>query len=68
MTYFKGQKETLPAMGDCGDLTQSSEVASDCGKPPCPNYEALLKLIERLSLECKGRSPVGRSAAAPHTA
>ncbi|XP_052036933.1 ankyrin repeat domain-containing protein 26-like [Apodemus sylvaticus] len=40
-------------MGDCGDLTQSSEVASDCGKPPCPNYEALLKLIERLSLECK---------------
>ncbi|GAB1287466.1 Coiled-coil domain-containing 144B [Apodemus speciosus] len=48
-----GQKETLPAMGDFGDLTQSSEAASDYGKSPCPNYEAILKLTERLSQECK---------------
>ncbi|XP_038959546.1 ankyrin repeat domain-containing protein 26-like isoform X1 [Rattus norvegicus] len=40
-------------MEDLGDLTQSSETASECGKFPSPNYEAILKLIERLSLECK---------------
>uniref|UniRef100_A0A8C6N3G3 DUF3496 domain-containing protein n=1 Tax=Mus spicilegus TaxID=10103 RepID=A0A8C6N3G3_MUSSI len=40
-------------MEDVGDLTQSSETASEYGRPPCPNYEAILKLIERLSLECK---------------
>lgn len=68
MTYFKGETESLPAMEDVGDLTQSSETASEYGRPPCPNYEAILKLIERLSLECKGNSTVGRSAAALHTA
>ncbi|NP_001411419.1 coiled-coil domain containing 144B isoform 1 [Mus musculus] len=40
-------------MEDVGDLTQSSETASEYGRPPCPNYEAILRLIERLSLECK---------------
>ncbi|XP_031232477.1 ankyrin repeat domain-containing protein 26-like [Mastomys coucha] len=53
MTHFKGQKENLPAMEDFDELTQSSETASDYGRSPCLNYEAILKLIERLSLECK---------------
>ncbi|XP_035317449.1 ankyrin repeat domain-containing protein 26-like isoform X1 [Cricetulus griseus] len=39
-------------MEDFDDLTQSSEISS-FGKFPCPNYEAVLKLIEHLSLECK---------------
>lgn len=67
MTYFKGQKENLPAMEDLGDLSQSSETASECGKLASPNYEAILKLIEGLSLECKGKSAVDRSAGALHT-
>lgn len=67
MTYFKGQKENLPTMEDLGDLTQSSETASECGKFPSPNYEAILKLIEHLSLECKGKSAVDRSAGARNT-
>ncbi|XP_032752876.1 ankyrin repeat domain-containing protein 26-like [Rattus rattus] len=40
-------------MEDLGDLSQSSETASECGKLASPNYEAILKLIEGLSLECK---------------
>ncbi|CAH6789192.1 Ccdc144b [Phodopus roborovskii] len=40
-------------MEDFDDLTQSSETSSEYGKFPCPNYEAILKLIEHLSLECK---------------
>nr|XP_034355809.1 ankyrin repeat domain-containing protein 26-like [Arvicanthis niloticus] len=40
-------------MEDFDDLTQSSETASDYGRSSCPNYEAILKLIKRLSLECK---------------
>ncbi|XP_051013710.1 ankyrin repeat domain-containing protein 26-like [Acomys russatus] len=38
------------------DLTESSETASEYGSSPCPNYEAVLKLIEHLSLECKDSS------------
>ncbi|XP_013202895.1 ankyrin repeat domain-containing protein 26-like [Microtus ochrogaster] len=40
-------------MEDFDDLTQSSETASEYGRFSCPNYEAVLKLIEHLSLECK---------------
>ncbi|XP_040610434.1 ankyrin repeat domain-containing protein 26-like [Mesocricetus auratus] len=40
-------------MEDFDDLTQSSETSSEYGKFPCSNYEATLKLIEHLSLECK---------------
>ncbi|XP_057613286.1 ankyrin repeat domain-containing protein 26-like [Chionomys nivalis] len=47
------QKENPPAMEDSDDLAQSSETASEYGRYSCPNYEAILKLIEHLSLECK---------------
>ncbi|KAL1777643.1 hypothetical protein HispidOSU_005498 [Sigmodon hispidus] len=40
-------------MEDFDDLTQSSEATSEYGRCPCPNYEAILRLIEHLSLECK---------------
>nr|XP_048285853.1 ankyrin repeat domain-containing protein 26-like [Myodes glareolus] len=40
-------------MEDFDDLTQSSETASEYGRFSCPNYEAILKLIEHLNLECK---------------
>lgn len=59
--------ENPAAMEDFDDLTQSSEISS-FGKFPCPNYEAVLKLIEHLSLECKGKPTVCRRAVAVHTA
>lgn len=66
MIYFKGQKENPPAMEDFDDLTQSSETASEYGRFSCPNYEAVLKLIEHLNLECKGKPTAPRRAAAVH--
>lgn len=68
MTYFKGQKENPPAMEDFDDLTQSSETSSEYGKFPCSNYEATLKLIEHLSLECKGKPNMCRRATAVYIA
>lgn len=69
MTYFKDQKENPPAMEEeFDDLTQSSETASASSRFPSPNYEDLLKLIEHLSLECKGRSAVSRAATTAHSA
>lgn len=69
MTYFKDQKENPPAMEEeFDDLTQSSETASASSRFPSPNYEDLLKLIEHLSLECKGKSALSAAAAAVHIA
>lgn len=42
-------------MEDFDDLTQSSETASEFSRFSCPDYEAILKLTEHLSLECKGK-------------
>ncbi|XP_060234611.1 ankyrin repeat domain-containing protein 26-like [Meriones unguiculatus] len=54
-------------MEDFIDLTQSSETASEHGRSPCPNYEAVLKLIERLSLECKDSNSLLKIQDAVHS-
>ncbi|XP_055482194.1 ankyrin repeat domain-containing protein 26-like [Psammomys obesus] len=54
-------------MEDFNDLTQSSETASEHGRSPCPNYEAVLKLIDRLSLGCKDSNSLLKIQDAVHS-
>ncbi|KAB1253807.1 Coiled-coil domain-containing protein 144A [Camelus dromedarius] len=51
-------KEQVNSVGDLDDLTLSPETASEDCESPYPNYKNTLRLIERLGLECKGRTPV----------
>ncbi|KAM6156488.1 ankyrin repeat domain-containing protein 26-like [Erethizon dorsatum] len=49
-------KKKISAVGDCADLSQSSETPSEESPLPYPKDETILLLFIRFRMECKGRT------------